>query len=419
MDSIHDPSQCVAQLRQTLAADKLSVGFFLGAGCPCSVRIPDEIVGAERPLIPDIKGMTVDVSKRVNACPKNGEAFKKPVKILNDDSKAALTIETMLNCIRALREVAGKAIVRDLSFAELDSLDHEICKAIKETATCDLPGNSTPYHALANFIRTHRFPISEIFTTNYDVLMEQALETCRVPYFDGFVGSCRPFFDQRAIEDDHIAIRWSRLWKLHGSINWRFNRPSRTVFRSTDVRDGDELLIHPSHLKYDESRRMPYFVMIDRLRGFLRNSEKPVALVVIGYSFADEHINEAIMESLKVNASAACFALQFGELAEYPKAKGLAADNPNLSLLAADAAIIRRKEGVWLAPPATDIAALKCAFEMVKPIKSAAGGEKTGQDEEQSDKPKPCRFIAGDFKHFGEFLGEFSQYGTTGGGGLG
>ena len=60
---------------------------------------------------------------------------------------------------------------------------------------------------------------------------------------------------------------------------------------------------------------MPYFVMIDRLRGFLRNSEKPVALVVIGYSFADEHINEAIMESLKVNASAACFALQFGELA--------------------------------------------------------------------------------------------------------
>ena len=80
MDSIHDPSQCVAQLRQTLAADKLSVGFFLGAGCPCSVRIPDEIVGAERPLIPDIKGMTVDVSKRGQRMPQKWGGFQKTGK---------------------------------------------------------------------------------------------------------------------------------------------------------------------------------------------------------------------------------------------------------------------------------------------------------------------------------------------------
>ena len=66
--------------------------------------------------------MTVDVSKRVNACAKNGGAFKKLVRILDEDGTAEPTIETMLNCIRALREVAGKATVRDLSFAELDSL---------------------------------------------------------------------------------------------------------------------------------------------------------------------------------------------------------------------------------------------------------------------------------------------------------
>src|SRR6185295_7037538 len=94
--------------------------------------------------------------------------------------------------------------------------------------------------------------------------------------------------------------------------------------------DGDELLIHPSHRKYDESRRMPYFVMIDRLRSFMRNSQKPVALVVIGFSFSDEHLNEVIIESLKANPSAACFALQYGTLSDYPNAQKLARDNVNL-----------------------------------------------------------------------------------------
>lgn len=42
--------------------------------------------------------------------------------------------------------------------------------------------------------------------------------------------------------------RWARLWKLHGSINWRFNRASKTVFRTEREDSGDELLIHPSHL---------------------------------------------------------------------------------------------------------------------------------------------------------------------------
>src|SRR3546814_16422857 len=105
----------------------------------------------------------------------------------------------------------------------------------------------------------------------------------------GFVGSSRPFFDQRAIEEDALPLRWTRLWKLHGSINWRFNKQSKAIFRSREKSDADlELLIHPSHRKYDESRRMPYFVMIDRLRHFLRNDGRPVAPIALGYPFSDE-----------------------------------------------------------------------------------------------------------------------------------
>jgi hypothetical protein len=403
----HDPLQCVTQLRQTLSADKLSFGFFLGAGCPCAVRVPGENGGSDQPIIPDIKGLTAKVHGTISGSATGKAAYAKLVKSFVEDEKQEPNIEIMLNRIRSFREVAGKTGVRNFSFDELDALDREICQAIRAAATCNLPAQFTPYHALAAFIGNHRAPFTEIFTTNYDVLVEQALERQRVPYFDGFIGSSHPFFDQRAIEDGEIPVRWSRLWKLHGSINWRYNKATNAVFRSDNCDDGDELMIHPSHLKYDESRRMPYFVMIDRLRSFLRHAERPVALVLSGYSFRDVHINEAIVESLKANASAACFALQFGELKNYPEAIKLAKDNANLSLLALDKAIIRRREGSWVASPATDISALKGVFEVITP----AATETAAKGESGSESPRPCTMTLGDFKRLGDFLDEFSGYG--------
>jgi hypothetical protein len=411
-DEQHDPVQCLTQLRQTLSADKLSIGFFLGAGCPCAVRLPGENGAPDRPIIPDIRGLTTMVQKTILASPGNTKtAYAKLTKTFVEDGFLDPTIETTLNRIRSFREVAGKAGVRDLSFGELDELDGTICQAIRTLVSCSLPTTATPYHALAAFIRGHRAPFTEVFTTNYDVLIEQALEHHRVPYFDGFVGSSRPFFDRQAIEDGEIPPRWSRLWKLHGSLNWRYNKTTRAIFRSDDCTEGDELLIHPSHLKYDASRRMPYFVMIDRLRNFLRSAERPVALIISGYSFGDEHINEAIVESLKTNASAACFALQYGPLKNYSDATRLAKENANLSILAEDRAIIRRREGAWIASPAVDIAALKGVFEIIPP--SAELGDTTGSAA-AVEKPKPCLMTIGNFKCLGDFLEEFSTYSLFG-----
>jgi hypothetical protein len=409
LDDSHDPLQIVKQLRQTLAADKLSVGFFVGAGCPCAIRVADGL-GKDRPIIPDVAGLTKLVRERLESSVQHKAPFATLIKAMEDDGQQEPNIEDVLNRIRGLRDVAGRGDVRGLSFQDLDQLDKEISKVIGETVDRSLPNNATPYHALARFVGSHRFPPSEIFTPNYDLLMEQALEAHRVPYFDGFVGSALPFFDQRAIEEDALPIRWSRLWKLHGSLNWRFNKETRSVVRSRNKEDGDELLIHPSHRKYDESRRMPYFVMIDRLRAFLRNERQPVALIVIGYSFSDEHLNAAIIESLKANPSAACFALQYDEMVKYPNAKTLATDNSNLSVLARDAGVMRRREGNWLARPGTDVDSLREAFEVIKtPV--LTGTAPSTVDEDQSDTPRPCRLRIGDFQHLGTFLDDVSRYG--------
>jgi hypothetical protein len=183
-DEHHDPLQCLTQLRQTLSADKLSVGFFLGAGCPCAIRVPGENEQADRPIIPDIKGLTLQVHEAVSVSEKTKVAFTKLATTFDEDEIVDPNIEAILNRIRSFRDVAGNAGVRKLSFEELDSLDRAICESIRKIVTCSLPSQLTPYHALAAFIGSHHTPFTEIFTTNYDVLIEQALEHHRVPFFD-------------------------------------------------------------------------------------------------------------------------------------------------------------------------------------------------------------------------------------------
>ena len=389
----HDAHQCVSQLRQTLAADKIPVGFFLGAGCPCAVKVGEGNGSAPSSIIPDIRGLTAFIHTELLASSDAKDSYSKLLALFKEDEIESPNVEQMLNRVRQFREVAGKVGVRGLSADELTELDKHICKSIRTRVTRSLPAASTPYHSLAEYVGRHRSPSTELFTTNYDVLLEEALEHHQVPYFDGFVGSSRPFFDQKAIEDGEVPQRWARLWKLHGSINWRFNRASKAVVRTNREDAGDELLIHPSHLKYDESRRIPYLVMADRLKTFLKRGERPVAMFILGYSFGDEHINEALIDCLRSNPSAACFAIQYGNLSGYPAAVKLATENPNLSVMAKDRAVIRRQEAGWLMTPTRDVAALAEVFTV--------GAEVPGAD---SDAPRPCDFHIGDFAKFGDFL---------------
>jgi len=226
----------------------------------------------------------------------------------------------------------------------------------------------------------------EIFTTNYDLLAEKALEQVGVPYFDGFVGAYNAFFDIQAIEEDPLPARWARLWKLHGSINWGLSASDRVVRKPNP--DGIERrLIHPSHLKYDESRRMPYLALHDRLRAVLK--EPDLVVVTCGYSFRDEHLNEVLHEGLARNPSAVLFGLLFDELDAYPQARRLAVEGRarNLLLLARDQAVIGGAVGAWQAVDDPERAT------KIPGIQLASGAIK-------------CRL--GDFEEFAKLLGELT-----------
>ena len=341
MPAEHDLIQHLHNLQQALRSGKTPLGLFLGAGCPSAVR-----ADGDRPLIPPIQGLTQSCINNAQEDPESRDSMAKLLAKLSDDGAADPNIERILTEIRALLRVVGTGAFSGLRAPDLERLEHHICDHIVQVASPQLPCGDTPYHTVARWVGAiQRSEPVEIFTPNYDLLVEQALEHTRVPYFDGFVGSRHAFFDPHAVENDQLPSRWARLWKLHGSINW-YMREDGTVFRTGETTAYDCRLIHPSHLKYEESRTMPYFVMIDRLRRFLTRSAS--LLAICGYSFRDEHLNAAIADGLQSNPNAVAFGLLHGKMESRASAVALASAVPNLVLLAQDQGIIRTTPGAWL-----------------------------------------------------------------------
>jgi hypothetical protein len=151
----------------------------------------------------------------------------------------------------------------------------------------------------------------EIFTSNYDLIIEKSLEAIRTPYFDGFVGSYEPFFwpesIDRFVEKSDLTQNWIRLWKIHGSLSWFWKKNSDSnshnivrVGKISDIANLDnELVIYPSKEKYDSSKKQPFVAYFDRFKNVLLGGER--LFIFTGYSFSDQHINEIAFNSLRQN----------------------------------------------------------------------------------------------------------------------
>lgn len=164
-----------------------------------------------------------------------------------------------------------------------------------------------------------------IFTTNYDRLIEAGAEIAGLHLLDRFLGNLMPIFRSSRLDlDMHYnppGIRGeprylegvARYTKLHGSVDWvQTNRDIRRIglpFGATDITpflqtpsfDGataHELMIYPNAAKDRETAGYPY---VELFRDFASAVCRPNSvLVTYGYSFGDEHINRTIRDMLTI-----------------------------------------------------------------------------------------------------------------------
>lgn len=335
---MHNAEHAAQEFAEKLASRDRHVVLFLGAGASCAAGLPD------------LAGLQAAVQEKLDA--PDREAFAR--------LSSSRNIEGVLSRLRLVAQVLeGTTDKLDgLGAAAAAELDHRICTLIATVMARENLGVEA-HACLAQWLGFGRYtrPI-EVFTTNYDVLIERGLEHASVPYFDGFIGVHEGRFRADLVDGGEVPGQlmppagWVRVWKLHGSVSWTVKQisGSATIIRSAaakDVAPTSVLAIYPSSQKYQESRRIPFVVLADRLRRAL--AVPKTVCIVCGYSFGDDHINETLFDGARLHPSSEVIALFFNEIPESVVARASAI--PNLTLYGPQRAVVGGIDAPWQSVP--------------------------------------------------------------------
>ena len=240
------------------------------------------------------------------------------------------TANDLLRGLKILKKNSEATALED----ELNSIISEFAKSILESengiATANEDKREKAYSVLVNFLlsfasRTGNRERLNIFTTNYDRLIEVGAELAGIHLMDRFVGTMMPVFRSSRLNlDIHYnppGIRGeprylegvARLTKLHGSVDWVQNhgeiRRIGLPFGADEINpylkapglygaDALRLMIYPNSAKDRETAEYPY---VELFRDFAASICRPNStLVTYGYGFGDEHINRVIHDMLTI-----------------------------------------------------------------------------------------------------------------------
>ena len=399
--STHDAQKVLSYLRDHLARHDKPIAFFFGAGTSCAAQIPDPNDNNKTlPLIPAVAELTGTCRDKAKEL---GDKYEKAWASIEGNCREAKkdpNVENILSRLRMMLNVVGNTdTLSGLNRGELEKLEESVRKTIAKRVTPDLGiiPNDHPHRKFARWlVKTSRQNPVEIFTLNYDVLVEHALEAERIPVFDGFVGSYQPFFHSDSLRrlESAPGANWTRLWKMHGSVTWRrIEKDNRFRVVRGEPDTGGEM-VYPSFEKYDESRQQPYSAFTDRLSQFLEQDD--ALLIVAGFSFGDEHVNNLIFGALENNPRTHVYALQFEDLPDENDLIKRAAQGSNIIVIGPKTGIIGSKRGAWA--PVESPESMAVAFDLVDSDTPEGGDGAGGED------AKLGLMKIGNFRSFCDFL---------------
>ena len=285
---------------------------------------------------------------------------------------------------------------------EIDELNEELNEAIKDftdniTAiensiiTSDKNDRERAFNILVKFLlsfasRTGTRDRLNIFTTNYDRVIEVGADIAGLHMLDRFVGSMTPIFRSSRLNIDmHYNPPGMRgeprylegvvhYTKLHGSVDWistdnnikKIGLPfgARKIDPYLDApglnAQATQIMIYPNATKDRETSEYPY---IDLFRDFAAALCRPNnTLVTYGYSFGDDHINRIIKDMLTIPSThlvIIAYDDKFGRIHDVYDDWGR--ENQISVLVGSDVADIEKLVNYYLPKPAIDFASNRMA----------------------------------------------------------
>lgn len=303
-----------------------NLSFLLGSGCSLGPNgIPTMVQLANSFYDPDeatLRNLSDNVKKLMLS-----DACKKILKEYNIDYSTEpfkTNLEIFLGTLYSLRFYLDQT-KNKLELSKVDKVINETKHFIlyqclnkdnegKDTAILDNYQNF--YRKLS--LRDSNLPKPNIFTTNYDLYSEKAMDELGITYTNGFSGFVERYFNPSifnyalAEQMDISSFKWSvidsyiYLFKIHGSVNWIEVDDGNKLFKIKELQNSSfdflkkekNLMIYPSPIKQNASLGTPYS---DLFREFQKRiAQKQSVLVTMGFSFNDEHINNLIYQALTI-----------------------------------------------------------------------------------------------------------------------
>jgi hypothetical protein len=265
--------------------------------------------------------------------------------------------EDLFNCLQADRFIKEKKGVCTCaineSIAKMQKWLFDNCNTekteINENYKDDEKLKYNRYYYHESFIkkllqRPNNLKRANLFTTNYDMAFDYALDNLGVNYINGFMGVHNRCFRPEVYDYDlyypgqsvtgkvHRAEKVVKYYKIHGSLSWLSTSPSSSnTYGIKEIplndefkpEENKELMIYPCANKKSFVLDLPY---AELFRQFSQAINQPQSvLFCIGYSFYDEHINDIIKQALTIPS----FTLI---IANYIPPAGGDEDNTNLAI---------------------------------------------------------------------------------------
>ena len=297
------------------------IAFLLGAGCSSLKQDGIEIgIPSMKPLVENfVEGL--DAENSWSMCKSDRGQLVKNLGIKLDEGSGNL--EDLLQKLYAAKLLVcegqscfpnelPKLISETIQKVELFLFEKVNIDLAKKKHIPLLKLYQSFYRRL--FFRDRTQPRPWVFTTNYDLLNEFAMDGLGIHYSNGFMGGLTRYFNSTSFkitlarELDVSSNQWVAednfvyLCKLHGSINWTTDTGDKLwPFRETLVPHydkGQRLLIFPTPAKDGETLGSPYSDLFREFQGRIVREQS--VLITIGYSFSDEHINSIIYQALKI-----------------------------------------------------------------------------------------------------------------------
>jgi hypothetical protein len=242
-----------------------------------------------------------------------------------------------------------------------------------------------------------------LFTTNYDRILEMGAEFAGMHLLDRFVGNLSPIFRSSRLDIDmhynppgmrgepRYLEGVGRFTKLHGSVDWvhadneirRLGVPFgaeslEPFFKAPGIHDSTayELMIYPNSAKDVETASYPY---VELFRDFAAAVCRPNStLVTYGYSFGDDHINRVIKDMLTIPSTHLVMISYDDPLGRIMSTYQNLGRDAQISLMIGPAlADFRKLTEYYLPKPAID----KTTFRMNELLRQRLGGEPAITDE--------------------------------------